>query len=96
MDLVDFSLSTVLGHPRRADAKTDVKTIRANCQLLCPKFVSALKPRVTPNVRLGFSIFLIRPTFVCATLFPEIDIKLNLVYSRKQSCTYKSAILAEI
>ena len=38
--------------------------------------------------------FLNRHTFVCGTLFRRI--KLNQIYLPKQSCTYKSAILAEL
>ena len=60
--------------------------------------MSVLEPRVTSNAHrsmrhFGSLYFLIRHTFVCATLFRRI--KLNQLYPRrppKESCTIKSAI----
>ena len=56
--------------------------------------MSALEPRVTSSAGLALSIFSNPSYFLCGTLFPGI--KLNSLYHTKQSCTYKSAILAEI
>ena len=51
--------------------------------------------KALPPMRdLGSLYFLNRHTFVCGSLFPGI--KLNELYSRKQTSTYKSAILADI
>jgi hypothetical protein len=53
-----------------------------------------LNPELPPMRDLGSPYFLVGHIFVCETL--SGGIKLNYLYSRKQSCTYKSAILAEI
>ena len=51
-------------------------------------------PELPPMRDFGSLYFFNHQPFVCGTLFPGI--KLNLLYSWKQSSTYKSAILADI
>ena len=58
--------------------------------------MSVLEPRVTSNARLRFYIFF-NSSYFCMCNFVSGN-KGNELYSRKQSCTYKSenAILADI
>ena len=83
---------------RHNDAKIEVKdyqgptrSYECNYDLNLCRHLNPELPRVRD---LRFLYFLIRHIFVCGTLFPGI--KLNSLYHTKQSCTYKSAILAEI